>query len=155
MISPACKRRLEVQGYQGYTADQLSEYRFGIRFAYGLCTSLAALGLLLQSIPLLILTAFVALVGAVASRHPFDYIYNHVLRPMLRRPILPPRTAQGRFACGVAFVWLSLTTSLLYFDYTTAALAVGGVLVAVGTLVTTTDICIPSMVYNFMLRRNR
>jgi hypothetical protein len=61
---------------------------------------------------------------------------------------MPARTNQGRFACGIASVWLVVTIYLLYNGYQIAGNIFGVSLIAVGALVTTTDICIPSMIYN-------
>lgn len=50
LISATCKRRLHVQGYQKYSDTELNDYKYGIRFAYALCITLVAIGLILNSI---------------------------------------------------------------------------------------------------------
>lgn len=112
-LSPVCKKRLYIQGYQNYSDKELNDYKYGIRFAYALCTTLAGLGLVFNSIPLLIVAAAVALASTMLPYHPFDYLYNYVVRHLFSKPRIPHRTAQGRFACDVAFVWL--TTIILFF----------------------------------------
>lgn len=98
--------------------------------------------------------SLIALAGAFLPNHPFDYLYNYGVRQLLSKPKLPPRTNQVRFACGIAAAWLPLTIYLLYNGYHIAGYIFGGSLFAVGALVTTTDICIPSMIYNaFFLQK--
>jgi hypothetical protein len=155
LISATCKRRLHVQGYQNYSDKELNDYKYGIRFAYGLCITLVALGLIFNSIPVLLFIALIALVGAFPPNHPFDYLYNHGVRQLLNKPKLPPRSNQGRFACGIAAVWLTVTIYLLYNDYLIAGNVFGALLFAVGALVTTTDICIPSIIYNAIFKKSR
>jgi hypothetical protein len=155
LISATCKRRLHVQGYQNYSDKELNDYKHGIRFAYGLCITLVAVGLIFNSVPVLLFTALIALVGAFLPNHPFDYLYNYGVRQLLNKPKLPPRSNQGRFACGIAAVWLTVTIYLLYNDYVIAGNIFGALLFAVGALVTTTDICIPSMIYNAIFKKSR
>lgn len=154
-ISPTCKRRLHVQGYQNYSDKELFDHKYGIRFAYALCITLVALGLIFTSIPILSLTAFIALAGTFLPRHPFDYVYNNGVRQPLKKPKLPPRSNQGRFACGMATAWLVVTIYFLYNGYWIAGNIFGASLFAVGALVTTTDICIPSMIYNSIFKRTK
>jgi hypothetical protein len=112
-----------------------------------------AFGVIFQSLPILAVAAIIAFAGAFPPYHPFDYLYNYGVRHLLGKPKLPPRTKQGRFACGIASVWLATTIYLLYNNYTVTGnvLAIG--LLAVGTLVVTTDICIPSIIYNGIFKK--
>lgn len=152
-LSPVCRKRLHTQGYREFSDQQLFDFRFGIRFAYGGCIALVGLGLYFQSIPILAVTALVAVVAASSTYHPLDYVYNYGVRYLMKKPKLPPRTRQGRFACGIAFTWLVVTIYFFYNGYH----AVGNILLvalfAVGALVTFTDICIPSMIYNTIFGR--
>jgi hypothetical protein len=147
-ISVSCKRRLHVQGYGNYSDKELNDYKYGIRFAYGLCVTMVTLGLILGNIPLLSFASLIAFAGAFPPYHPFDYLYNYGVRHLLGKPKLPPRTIQGRFACGIASGWLVIVIYLLYNNQVVLGNIFGATLIAVGTLVTTTDICIPSMIYN-------
>src|SRR5215212_1690068 len=108
-ISPACRKRLHVQGYEKFSDRELNDYKFGIRFAYACCITLVAFGLFFQSISILAIAAIIAFAGAFPPYHPFDYLYNYGVRHLLGKPKLPPRPNQGRFACGVASVWLAIT----------------------------------------------
>jgi hypothetical protein len=154
MITAVRRKRLEVQGYCEFTDKQLNEYKFGIRFAYYLCDSIVILGLLLASKEILGAMMVIAFFGMFPPYHPFDYLYNYGVRHLFRKPLMPPRSNQGRFACGMATVWLGGTISLFYLGLNLSAYMAGGTLVAVATLVSTMDICIPSMIYNFLFKKD-
>ncbi|GIK64342.1 MAG: hypothetical protein BroJett018_21360 [Chloroflexota bacterium] len=153
IITPAARQRLETQGYIGYTDTELGSFKFGIRFAYYLCGFIAVLGLLLTSPTILFSAMVIALMGAILPRHPFDYLYNHVIRYWINKPQIPLRTKQGHFACGMAVVWLAVTTWLFYAGLNTWGYVLGYMLVGTAILVVTMDVCIPSMIYNFLFSR--
>jgi hypothetical protein len=155
LISPACRKRLHVQGYESFSDKELNDYKFGIRFAYACCITLVAFGLFFQSIPILAIAAMIAFTGAFPPYHPFDYLYNYGVRHLLGKPKLPPRTNQGRFACGIASVWLAIIIYLLYNTFIVFGNVLGIALLAVGTLVVTTDICIPSIIYNSVFKKTK
>ena len=90
--------------------------------------------------------------GIILPYYPFDYIYNHVLRGLLNKPKLPPRLKQLKFTCVIATLRLIATIYLFYSDLTTAGYIRGGLLVSVAFIVSTTDFCIPSTIYNFIFR---
>jgi hypothetical protein len=118
-----------------------------------MCFAITLLGTVLQSIPVLAIAAAAALVAVFPPNHPFDYLYNLTIGRLKRRPKLPPRTNQGRFACAIATVWLSVT---IYF-FATGWAAVGtamavGLLIPAG-LVGFFDVCLPSMLYNAIVYR--
>jgi hypothetical protein len=155
LISPTCRKRLHVQGYENFSDKELNDYKFGIRFAYACCITLVAFGLFFQSMPIVAIAAIIAFAGAFPPYHPFDYLYNYGVRHLLGKPKLPARTNQGRFACGIASVWLSITIYLLYNNYIVSGNVLAIALLAVGTLVVTTDICIPSIIYNGIFKKTK
>ena len=65
-------------------------------------------------------------------------------RHALGAPELPPNPARRRHAFKLATVWLAGVALLFAVEANTAALVLGGVLVAVCTLVTATNFCVPS-----------
>ena len=152
VFSPTRRRRLEVQGYHGFTDAELNDYKVGIRLAYYLCGSIVILGLLLTNIKILAVAMTIAFFGSLPPYHPFDYLYNYVIRHLINKPKLPHRSNQGRFACGMATVWLSGVIYLFYIGLNLWGYIAGGILVSIATLVSTTDICIPSMIYNLMFK---
>lgn len=155
LITPTRRKRLESQGYIGFTDAELNNFKFGIRFAYYLCGSLVILGLLLTNLKILSVAMIIAFFGSLPPYHPFDYLYNYVIRHLINKPKMPPRANQGRFACGIATVWLTGTIYLFYIGLNTWGYIAGGILVSIATLVSTMDICIPSMIYNFLFKKKK
>jgi len=152
-ISPVCKKRLQVQGYDKYTDNELNDFKYGIRFAYAMCITVVATGLYFQSVYVLAFAALVAFAAVFPPYHPFDYLYNYGVRYLLKKPVLPHRTSQGRFACGIATVWLGATLYFLVINNMIAFYLFGCSLIAVGALVAFLDICIPSMIYNAFFKK--
>jgi len=147
------RKRLGAQGFDCLNDQEMSQLTFGIRFTYGTCALLAIIGVATANIPLLVFLMTMAFLGAILPNHPFDYIYNYVLRHWMDKPKLPESSNQKRFACGLATPWLAGTIYLFYLGHTLAGYLLGGGLVLTAVLVTTTDICIPSMVYNLLYRK--
>jgi hypothetical protein len=152
-ITPGCRKRLESQGYIGFSDSELNDFKYGIRFAYYMCVFLVILGLLLMNLWILGAAMLIAFVGAFPPNHPFDYLYNYVIRHWIGKPKMPHRSNQGRFACGIATVWLGATIYLFYTGNNTWGYILGISLVCVGGLVATIDFCIPSIIYNFLFKR--
>jgi hypothetical protein len=152
LLSSTRINNLKAQGYRSYSDSELSALAFGNRFAYIVCGAIVAIAVAAANIPTLVAMTIVAFFGIILPYHPFDYIYNHVLRGMLNKPELPPRSKQLKFACIVATLWLIATTYLFYAGFVIAGYVLGGLLVAVAFIVSTTDFCIPSMIYNFIFK---
>jgi len=152
LLSPTRLNRLKAQGYCNITDADLSKLAFGNRFAFMLCTLILAIAVTTAHVPTLIAMTIVAFLAIILPYHPFDYIYNHVLRNILNKPKLPPRSKQLKFACIIATVWLIAVSYLFYSGFYTAGYVLGGLLVAVAFTVSSTDFCIPSMIYNFIFK---
>ena len=150
VFDPIRRRRLEAQGYHGLTDTELNDFKVGIRLAYYLCGSLVILGLLLTNLKILGIAMVIALLGILPPYHPFDYFYNYLFRHLIHKPKMPPRSNQGRFACGIASIWLSGVIYLFYIGQAVWGYIAGGTLVFVATLVSTLDLCIPSIIYNYL-----
>lgn len=145
-------KRLKIQGYCGISDKQLSELAFGNRFAYILCSVLIFIGVTTASIPILCIMMLIALYGVLLPYHPFDYIYNHLLSSLMNKPKLPPRSIQIKFACSIATIWLALITGFFFLDYMMAGYVLGGILFFSAFTVSTTDICLPSLLYNYVFK---
>lgn len=156
LISPERISRLKVQGYDtGFTDEEISEHAVGNRFAYQMCTVLFSTGLALTSIPVLAVGAIIAFSTVLLPYHPFDYVYNYVIRHWLKRPKLPRRTNQAKFACGIASLWLGIIIYLFYHSLFTWGYVLGGILLVIALLVSTIDFCIPSIIYNKLFRKRK
>ena len=150
IFSPVRRKRLEAQGVRGYSDRQLKDFAFGLRFAYVVCLSIVIAGLLLTSMPVLSAAFILAFLGMFPPRHPVDYFYNYILRHALGKPKIPPRANQGRFACVMATLMLACIIYFTAIGNLIIANSIGAVLVATAILVSTTDFCIPSLIYNLI-----
>lgn len=151
-ISPGTVQRLHEQGF---TDDEawLAEIAPWLRWSPALCGTFAAVGTALASPWILFALASTAFLGAVLSFHPFDLTYNYGIRFLVGKRPLPPNRAPRRFACGIATVWLIATALLFSGGQMTAGYVLGTMFVGVAALVSTTDICIASIIFNFFVRR--
>ena len=134
---------LDVQGYR-LDAGQTRALRWGLRFPTALCLAIVVAGLVLQSAVLILALVPIGAVAGWTPRHPFDLIWNHGLRRLTGAPAVPPNPQPRRHAFKLATVWLLAVGLLFAFGLGTVGLILGGVLVAVCALVTTTNFCIPS-----------
>ncbi len=134
---------LEVQGYR-LTAEQSRDLRWGLRFPTALCLAFVVSGLLLESAVVILALVPIGAVAGWTSRHPFDLIWNHGLRHLTGAPPLLNNPTPRRHAFKLATVWLLAVGVLFAAGQAAAALVLGGILVAVCGLVTTTNFCVPS-----------
>lgn len=146
-LSPATRRRLEIQGFCGVEERTLAETAPWLRLAFALCTLLAAAGTLLASPVFLWSLVPIAALAAAFPVHPFDLPYNYGLRHLTKTGPLPRRGAPNRFACGLGAVWLIAAGWAFHAGAMVTGYVLGGMLTLVGLLVSTTDICIPSLIY--------
>jgi hypothetical protein len=97
----------------------------------------------------------IGLVAGFGPRHPFDLLWNHVIRHLFGGPALPPNPTRRRHALKVAGVWLALVGVLFVAGAPTAALVVGSLLVAGCWAVTAANFCIPSEALAWWERHTR
>jgi Domain of unknown function (DUF4395) len=136
-------RNLVVQGYW-LSAEEIRALRLRLRYPTALCLAAVVTGLALQSALMLLALVPIGVVAGWTPRHPFDLIWNHGLRHLSGAPELPPNPTPRRHAFKLASAWLLAVGLLFAVGQPTAALILGGVLVAVCALVTVTNFCIPS-----------
>jgi len=151
-VSPTIRRRLEAQGFCDLDESTMTELASWLRWSPALCAIVMAVGVALRA-PLVLWTlGAIALLGALLPFHPFDLLYNHAVRYASGTQRLPHHGAQRRFACALATVWLAATGWAFAAGATALGFILGGSIVAVATLVSVTHICIPSMIYNVLVR---
>jgi hypothetical protein len=143
------RNNLTTQGYS-LSDTQKRELTIALRFSTGLCLTLVVVGLALQSAVLILALVPIGAVAGFTARHPFDYIWN-----ALARPPLPPNPTRRRHAFKLATVWLAAVGVLLAAGANTAALVLGGLLVAACAIVTATNLCIPSEALAWWERRTK
>jgi hypothetical protein len=147
------RHRVEAQGFLGLDETALAEIGPWLRWAPALCAVFMATGTILASPAVLWTLAGIAVLGTLFPAHPFDALYNHVVRRLTRTRPLPRHGAQRRFACGVAAVWLAGTGLAFQQGAATLGYALGGVLTVIASIVGATHFCIPSLVYNKLFGR--
>jgi len=146
-LTRTTRRRLDIQGFERVEDAALSPVAPWLRLAFGLCAALAALGTALSSPLILLILLPIASLAAMSPVHPFDLLYNHGIRFLTGTGPLPRRGAPSRFACGLGAVWLVPTAYAFYAGLPMLGYALGLSLIGVAVLVSTTDICIPSLMY--------
>ncbi len=146
-LTETTRRRLDIQGFERIEDGALARVAPWLRLAFGLCAVMAGVGTALASPTLLLLLVPIAALAAVFPVHPFDLIYNYGIRFMTGTPPLPRRGAPSRFACGLGAMWLVATTWVFQAGHPILGYVLGGLLTAVAVLVSTIDVCIPSLVY--------
>jgi hypothetical protein len=140
--------RLRIQGYVDQTDQEIRDLAMGNRFAYQLCTSILFYGVVTANVSVLAAIFLIAFGGVVLPNHPLDYIYNYLLSKPLGKPKLPPRSPQLKFACSIATLWIGMIIFLFQNNFTMAGYSTGAVLLLIAGLVSTLDICIPSLIFN-------
>ena len=144
---------LDVQGYC-LSAEESRALRWGLRLPTALCLAIVITGLALQSAALILALVPIGAVAGWTRRHPFDLIWNHGIRHLSGAPELPPNPRPRRHAFKLATVWLLAVGLLFAFGQTTAGLVLGGLLVGVCVLNTTTNFCVPSTLLGIWWRRH-
>jgi hypothetical protein len=148
------RKYLQIQGFD-LDDETLAEVGPWMRWPYVLCASILVTGVALASPWILWALAAIAISTVFLPSHPFNYVYNYGVRHLTGTRALPPGTAQGKFSCGVGGIWLIATGAAFFIGATTLGYVLGGVLAAVATLVATTHVCIPSMIYNALFERKQ
>jgi len=154
-FSQTRKKRLEIQGFRGYTHKQYSQFAGGLRFAYLLCGTIVLIGLFLQNLYLLGFALVIAILGSFLPRNPLDYLYNFAVHTINKKPMLPYRTKQANFARFMASVFLGFIIYFFVIGLVFWAYVLGIILLISAFLVSVYDISIPSMVYNWLFERKK
>lgn len=142
---------LTMQGYTGLGDEERRRLWLGLRFAPALCLAGIALGVVLASPSLLLAMAATALVGGfITSKHPFDYVYDIALRPLLGGPSVPPSPAPRRFACQIAAPWIAAIAAAFLADAAAVAWVLAVPLLLVATANAATNWCLPSLIYGLL-----
>jgi Domain of unknown function (DUF4395) len=145
---------LTMQGYGGLSDSERRSLWLGLRFSPILCLTGIALGTALTSPVLLLAMALTAGIGGfLTAKHPFDYVYDAVLRPLLGGPSVPPSPAPRRFACQIATPWIAAIAVAFWAGAPTVAWVLAVPLLMVAAENTITNWCLPSLIYGLLHRR--
>ena len=145
-MTPRTRRLLDIQGFDSIDVQELAPVAPWLRLAFALCALLGGVGTLLASPTILLVLTLIAAVAAASPVHPFDLIYNYGVRHLTGTGPLPRRGVPTRFGCGMAVLVL-ITAWAFSAGHQVAGYVLGGALTFVVLLVSTTDICIPSLIY--------
>jgi hypothetical protein len=143
---------------QGYCLadEQLRSLRFAVRFSMALCLPLVVVAVALQSAVMLVGLAGIAAVAGFTPRHPFDLVWNGVVRRLVRAaPQLPPNPRRRRNAFKLGGVMSLVVAGLFAVGLTTPALALGAMLIAACACATVFNFCVPSETLALLERRSR
>ena len=146
------RANLTTQGYC-LNDDERRRLAVGLRFSSGTCLLLVITALALESPAMSFALTGVGLIAGLTSRHPFDLVWNHVVRHVAGGPALPRNPTRRRHAFKIATVWLLVVGTLFAAGMNTIALILGGLLVAACATVTITNFCIPSELLALRERR--
>ena len=145
---------LTMQGYGSLGEDERRSLWLGLRFSPVLCLTGIALGTALASPALLLAMALTAGIGGfLTAKHPFDYVYDAVLRPLLGGPSVPPSPAPRRFACQMATPWIAAIAVAFWAGAPTVAWVLAVPLLMVAAANTITNWCLPSLIYGLLHRQ--
>jgi hypothetical protein len=143
-----------MQGYGEVSDDDRRRLWLGLRFAPGLCLAGIATGVALSSPVLLFVMAGSGFLGGFVTRkHPFDYLYDVAIRPLLGGPPTPYSPPPRRFACQLATPWITAIGIAFLAGGDAVAWILAVPLLAVGAVVTATNWCLPSFIYGLLHRR--
>lgn len=146
------RSNLTTQGYCLSDAER-RELSVALRFSTGLCLTLVVVALALRSPAMVFALSGIGLFAGFSKRHPFDHLWNRVVRHLVGGPVLPPNPPRRRHAFKLATVWLASVGVLFSAGATTAGFLLGGLLVAACGAVTVANLCIPSELFAWWERR--
>jgi hypothetical protein len=154
-VSATMRRRLEMQGFVGYTSCELAEFGPWLRLTTGICAAWTAVATVSGAAGVFWALVPVAVMGVVLPNHPFDAIYNYGLRRRLATRSIPRYGAPRRFACVVASIWLLFTGFAFFVGMPAVGHVLGASMALAAFVPTATDFCIPSFVYQLVAQTRR
>ena len=138
------RRRLEVQGFLGLTDDELKAIGPWMRFTPLLNLVFTVLGTTFGSIPILLGLTILMVAGALMPMHPFDALYNGLVRPITRTQPLPKSGVRRRIVFVVGAIWLLLTAGAFLIGKLEAGYILGGLMAVFITPLAIIHFCVLS-----------
>ena len=140
------QKRLERRGFRGLSQEEACRIGPWMRFTPMLQALLFGVSTVAASVPVLRVMAGVLLFGLITGRHPFDWIYEGLIRPLEKTPRLPSTPPRRRAVFLLGAFWCYITAHFFAVGNTETAFALGAVMTASTALLAVTHICIPSTV---------
>lgn len=146
------QKSLQQQGYGSCSRDELNNMSNGLRFTPLVCMALAIGGLYIQN-PYwhFALAALGILPFWTPNHHPFDLLYNHIIRHLIGGVKLPSNPLPRRIACimggimniGIGYGFLIGSSTLAYIF--------AAILIPLQIIVITTHFCMASWMYEQLM----
>ena len=153
-LSAFAEINLNSQGFEKLDKDAKARTAWPLRFTPAVGTTLIVIGLIFQSPMWLGSMALVALSGALLpDAMIIDLVYNFSVRHLVHAPALPSTPRPRQFSYLLSTVLLSGSAVSFHYGLSVLGLVLGGLVVAGGTILTTTLWCLGSWYYRMIFRR--
>jgi low affinity Fe/Cu permease len=146
-------RRLRARGFRDITADEACRIAPWLCFTPTLQAILFGMSTITGSAPALRVMAAALFVGAIMGRHPFDWIYDGVIRYLEESPKLPDSPPRRRAVFVVGGVWCLVTAAMFTGGSPVVGYALGAAMTLSTALLALTHICSPSRVVAWITGR--
>src|SRR5665647_934813 len=152
-LSAFAETNLNRQGFEKLDKDAKARIALPLRFTPAVGTTLIVIGLIFQSPIWLGSMALVALSGALLpDAMIIDLAYNFSVRHLVHAPALPSTPRPRQFSYLLSTVLLSGSAVSFHYGLSVLGLVAGGLVVAGGTILTTTLWCLGSWYYRMIFR---
>lgn len=124
-----------------------------LRFSPALCVGMTATGIATGNAVVFGLLAVLAAIAAATRRHPFDFVWEHLVRPLVGGPHIPKAPCPRRFAFVIATPVLAGAAVSLALGAEVLGLGLAVLQVAGCTAYVLAGWCGASLVYTKLFRR--
>jgi len=138
------RKHVEIQGFHGLSDEQLTAVAPWLRFTPTLNFLMISLGTAMGSAAIIGITAFLMFIGALGRAHPFDALYNLVIRPLTGSARLPPSADRRRFVFAVGAIWLGATAIMFTLGHTITGYILGSLIAVMVIPLATAYFCLIS-----------
>jgi hypothetical protein len=138
------RRRLEVQGFLGMSDAELIDVGGWMRFTPSCNLALTLAGTATGSVWLLAGLALIMAVGALAPAHPFDVLYNTLVRQATGTNPLPRSGARRKIVFVVGTLWLGATAALFASGHRSTGYVLGFLMAVLILPLATLQVCVLS-----------
>ncbi|NMM24028.1 MAG: DUF4395 domain-containing protein [Phycicoccus sp.] len=152
-LSAFAEANLNNQGFEKLDKDAKARIVLPLRFTPAVGTTLIVIGLIFQSPIWLGSMALVTLSGALfPDAMIIDLLYNFSVRHLVHAPALPSTPRPRQFSYLLSTVLLLASAVSYHYGLSVLGLVLGGLVVAGGTILTTTLWCLGSWWYRMVFR---
>lgn len=138
------RRRLEVQGFLGMSDAELVGVGRWMRFTPSANLIVTAVATATGSVWLLACLALIMAVGALAPAHPFDVLYNGLVRRVTRTTPLPRSGTRRKITFAVGALWLGATAAVFAVGHRNAGYILGFLMALLILPLATVNLCVLS-----------